>query len=335
MSEYLSNTTLEEAAERLRATGSVLITTHSKPDGDALGSVVALGRALETMGKAVERRVLPPLPPTLAFLAGRTTLVVHEGEAARRPIEPEPDLVVVLDTGAWSQLADLRDWLEPRHAKTIVIDHHLHGDDVGASRYVDGEAAAACEPTAELIDLLGVDFDAAIADALFVGIASDTGWFRFSNTRPRTHRLAARLQELGVDHAGLYRRLEQAERPEKLALLERALANMTTVASGRAAVMTLRAADFKATGAHDHETERLIDLPQMVGDIEVVALLIENGNGTRMSLRSKPGDAATDVNALARRFGGGGHARAAGAKPDQPLDQVKPKLIEAIEQALT
>lgn len=332
MSDYQSNTTLAAIAERLREVDSVLITTHSKPDGDALGSLVALGRAMQLLGKSVERRVLPPLPPMLAFLAGEAPLTVHEGEALKRI--PEPDAVVVVDTGAWSQLSDLRAWLEPRRAKTIVVDHHLHGDDVGALRFIDAGAAAAAEPIAALIDELGVGFDPTIGNGLFVGIASDTGWFRFSNTGPQTHRLAARLQELGVDHAALYRRLEQAERPQKLALLQRAMNNLELVAGGRAAVITLRAEDFNASGARDDETERLIDLPQMVGDVEIVALLVEADNGTRMSLRSKPGPEAPNVNELARGFGGGGHARAAGAKSDEQIESLLPKVVDAIEGAI-
>lgn len=332
MDEYSSNATVERVAERLGEADSVLITTHSKPDGDALGSLVALGRALQVLGKMVDRRVLPPVPPGLKFLAGDAPLTIHEGEVAKHV--PEPDVVVVVDTGAWSQLGGLRQWLEPRREKAVVIDHHLHGDDVGALRLIDAEAAAASEPVAAVVDALGVGFDATIRDALFVGIASDTGWFRFSNTRPNTHRLAARLQELGVDHAGLYRRLEQAERPEKLALLRRALNNLELVADGRAAVITLRESDFAASGAREDETERLIDIPQMVGDVAVAALLVENGGGTRMSLRSKPGPSAPDVNELARRFGGGGHARAAGAKTEAGMETVFPQLVDAVREVL-
>ena len=148
-----------------------------------------------------------------------------------------------------------------------------------------------------------------IAEALFVGIGSDTGWFRFSNTRPQTHRLAARLLELGVDHADLYARLHQTERQEKLALLTRALGSLTLLADGRAAVMHLTQKDFEETGALPEETERLIDVPQQVTKIQVVALVTESSVDTpdgpaplaRISFRSKPGPNAVNVADLAGR----------------------------------
>jgi phosphoesterase RecJ-like protein len=329
---YESNTTLIDIADRLGAAQRLLLTTHAKPDGDALGSIVALGLALRARDKAVELRVLPPRPANLAFLDHAMPVVLHEGPAARHI--DEPDLIVVTDTGAWSQLEPLRAFLEPRAERTIVIDHHLHGDMVGTMQYVDATAAAACQIVADLIDTLGVTFDHAIAEALFVGIASDTGWFRFSNTRPATHELAARLLAAGVDHAALYARTEQGERPEKLALLNRALDSMELIADGRAAVLTLRLADFKQTGARPDETERLVDVPQIARDVQVVALVVEHdGRQTRLSFRSKPTDHAIDVNALARTFDGGGHARAAGAKVDQPIDTVRPRVIDAIRHA--
>lgn len=331
MSEtYQSNTTLNQIADRIEQAERVLITTHAKPDGDALGSIVALGRAIESRGKQVEYRVMPILPGNLAFLSQRVPIVLHEGEAAKSIAEP--DLVIVTDTGAWSQLEPMRSWLGARPAKTIVIDHHLHGDEVGAMTYVNAKAASVCEIVAELIDAMGVSLDGLMAEALFVGIASDTGWFRFSNTRPATHRLAARLIELGVDHAAIYAQAEQSERPEKLSLLVRALDSMELIAGGRAAVMTLRERDFTQTGARYEETERFVDIPQMARSVQVVVLIVENhGHKTRISFRSKPGSEAVDVNQLAQQFGGGGHARAAGAKLEEDLDQIRPKIIAALK----
>ncbi len=328
---YASNTTLKQIAARLNEAQSVLITTHAKPDGDALGAVIALGRALELQGKTVERRVIPPVPPALAGVFNGTKLVTHNGPDA--PVG-DFDAIVVVDTGAWSQLDAIRPWLETQHEHTIVIDHHLHGDDVGATKFIDATAAAACEIVADLIDEMGVAFDALTCDALFVGIASDTGWFRFSNCSPRTHQLAARLQGAGVDHTALYAATEQGERPQKLQLMVRALDSLRMVAGDRAAVMCLKLKDFAETGARPDETERFVDVPQVVGDVRVVALLVEQAEGpTRVSLRSKPGEGAVDVNALARRFGGGGHARAAGAKIDRPIDEAVEAVVAGIEDS--
>ena len=329
---YETNCELMDIAERLGAAERVLLTTHGKPDGDALGSVVALGRALEIAGKVVERRVIPPVPPALGGVFEGVSVVTHDGPDA---VVGEFDAVVVVDTGAWSQLDALRPWLEQQHERVIVIDHHLHGDDVGAMKWIDPTAAAACEIVADVIDAMGVAFDELIVRALFIGVASDTGWFRFSNCTSRTHELAARLHAEGVDHAALYAATEQGERPEKLALMVRALDSLQLVAGGRAAVMCLRVEDFKATGARPDETERFVDVPQMVREVGVVAMVVEQREGpTRVSLRSKPGEGAVDVNALARELGGGGHARAAGAKVDAGLDETVARLIGAIEGAL-
>jgi len=315
--------------QRLREANSVLITTHAKPDGDALGSTVALARALSLLGKDVQRWIMPPVQPNLARLADGDQLHLCEDESTQ-PTD-EPDAIVVVDTGAWSQLAPMKSWLQARRDRITIVDHHLRGDDSGAWRYIDSSAAAAAEIVAELIDELAVEYDPTIRDAIYVGIASDTGWFRFSNTSARTHRLAARLIEAGVDHADLYTRLEQSERPEKLALQIRAMDSLKLLADGQVAVMVLRADDFRETGATISETERFVDIPQSVASVQMVALITEppaDDDGSdgkpavRISFRSKPTPDAIDVAALAERFGGGGHARAAGAKLDAPIDEV-------------
>lgn len=335
MSDYVSNTSLTDIAKTLRGAERIVLTAHAKPDGDAIGAVLALARALEEVGKSVQRWFMPPVLGSLNALLEGEQITLVDADPGAQP-GPEPDCIVVADTGAWSQLEPITDYLAHRRDKVIVIDHHLRGDDVGALRYVDTSAAAACEIIAELIDALGVAFDEPIRRALYVGIASDTGWFRFSNTRPETHELAARLLRDGVDHSPLYARLEQGERPEKLRLLIRALDGMQLI-NGGAAVMTLRRSDFEDTNARPEETDRFVDLPQIVRDVQVVVLIIEPAEGvTKLSYRSKPGPNAVDVNQLAQQFGGGGHARAAGATVRQPLDAVQRQVLaqlEALESA--
>jgi len=144
-----------------------------------------------------------------------------------------------------------------------------------------------------------------------------------------------------VNHADLYARLEQAERPEKLKLLIRAVASMKLLADGRAATMTLRKTDFDETGALEEETERLIDIPQQVASIQAICLIVERCEAdddeactTRLSFRSKPGPGAVKVAELAAQSGGGGHARAAGAKIDAPVDEVAARVEQALVEAL-
>ncbi|MEM6553566.1 MAG: DHH family phosphoesterase [Planctomycetota bacterium] len=348
---YQSNTTLADLADRLRAAdGPVLVLTHAKPDGDALGCVLALTLTLRHLGKTAKGLVVPPVPDPLRTLQGRDAYAILGEDPLDDPVFTQPDRVVIVDTGAVSQVGDAYRFIEKHLDKTCILDHHLSGNIPADRLYVDTSAAAAAEVIAELIDLLhdrptnaggraSDAFEPAVADALFVGIASDTGWFRFSNVTARTHRLAARLVGQGVNHAALYAQLEQAERPEKLELLGRALASLRMLADGQAAVMALTLDDFAETGAREEETERLIDTPQQVSSLRVVVLLAEkqtdDGVVTRMSFRSKPTDDAVNVAELAAQFSGGGHARAAGARANGTIAEVLPRVTQAIEQAMT
>ena len=358
MNPYHSNLDLPAAARLIRGShGPVVVLTHTKPDGDAFGSVVALTAALQILGRRTHAVLVPPILPGLQMLEGQSLFKAYD-ESLKLP---EAALYVIVDTGAWSQVGPLRPLIEPHLERTLILDHHLAGDIPAAHKFIDATAAAACEIISDLIDQLlpggrlipeGKGSDAAdpeldhrlldvIHQSLFVGIASDTGWFKFSNATPRTHRLAARLIERGVSHTDLYARLSQSERSEKLKLLIRAVASLKLLADGRAATMTLRKRDFVETGALEEETERLIDIPQQVGTIEAIVLIVEHANPehpeqpiTRLSLRSKPGPKAVNVSELAVQFGGGGHARAAGAKIDASVDEVAPKVERALLDAL-
>lgn len=343
MNDYTSNLTLDQAADQLRlCTGSITVITHAKPDGDAAGTLAALVTALNSIGKQTRGVLCPPIASSLNFLAENHAIKVAN-DASGLPADTEQ--LVIVDTGAYSQLGPLEDAVRPLLDQTLILDHHLSGDVEAKHKYIDTTAAAAAEIIAALIDKL-VDREAisnddkqTINEALFTGIASDTGWFRFSNVTPNTHRLAADLIAGGVDHAGLHARLEQVERPEKLKLLIRAVDSLELLADDQAAVMTLTTSDFVETGARLEETERLIDIPQQVGTIQVIALIseaqTESGPQTRVSFRSKPTPDAVNVAELAATFGGGGHARAAGAKIDQPIDQARPLIVAALSQAVS
>lgn len=365
MHEYRSNVDQAGVVERMRLADKVMVTTHTKPDGDAFGSVVALAGALRALGKEVTAWFMPPVPANLADLGG------GEGVQAYDPSKDlgQPDLVVVLDTGASIQLSPMHAAITPLLGRTVVVDHHLSGDLAAAWRYVDPHAAACSEIVAELIDLLQQGYagekdlySPAVCEALFVGIASDTGWFRFSNTRPQTHELAARLMRKGVNSTDLYRKTEQRARPEKLALQTRALDSLQLLADNRVAIMVLRAGDFEGTGAILEETERFVDMPQSVATVQLVVLITEtpphhhhhhpqpgqapgapsagdpnvsSGQPIRLSFRSKPGPKAVNVAALAQQLGGGGHARAAGAKVRMPLESVIEKVTSLAVAAVT
>jgi phosphoesterase RecJ-like protein len=338
---------LSAVADLIRqAAGPIVVLTHAKPDGDAFGSVVAMAAALRSMGRDVRACFAPPVPASLAALRGSELAKLYDQATGSADLDAAA-LYIVLDTGAWGQLGPFAATIRPNLDRTLIIDHHLSGDIPAAHRYIDGCAAACCEIVAQFIDELltppiAEPWASIIREALFVGIVSDTGWFRFSNTRPHTHELAAKLLREGVDQDSIHEKLEQGERPEKLALLTRALDSLKLLADGKAALMVLRGDDFQQTGALEEETERLIDIPQQIGTVRVIALISERtiSNGmqarpqTRLSFRSKPGPNAVNVAELAHRFGGGGHARAAGAKVDAPLEDVVQRVSAALNEAV-
>jgi phosphoesterase RecJ-like protein len=241
---------------------------------------------------------------------------------------------LVLDTGTWSQLPGLKEMLAGFAAPKIVVDHHLTQEDWADFKLVVTDAAAAGEIVADLLKRWEVPIDRAIASALFLAIATDTGWFQFSNTRPKTMRLAAELMEAGVDTERLYRLAMQNERPQRLSLAGCALQSLELLAGNRLAVMSLTQGDFQKTAAGPQDTENLVNLPMQVGDVEVSVLFVESpaNEPIRVNLRSKGG---VDVAAFAQRYQGGGHARAAGLKMTGDLAAARRAIAQALAAELT
>ncbi|HVZ94366.1 MAG TPA: DHH family phosphoesterase [Phycisphaerales bacterium] len=338
--EWVSNETLDRIAELLRDSKRVVLLTHSKPDGDAAGSVLALARALHRLRIEAVPVFLNPWSPRFDGLVGSTKVIHEHKHTWNDPFFESVDRIAICDTGSWQQLADAKPWLEPRAASAVLLDHHAHGDPaVAAHRYVDVTAAAACEIVAELcVKLLGVSdarrLPVEIAEPLYLGVATDTGWFHHSNMTSRSLRLAADLVEAGVDHNKLYRTTEQAERVERLRLMGRGLRSLELHAGDTAAVISISQSDLAETGATLDEAGGLNDLPMTVASVRVSAVLIETEHRlTKISLRSKAGDGGErgiDVNRIAQTLGGGGHFHAAGAKLQLPLAEAKARVIAAI-----
>ena len=174
---YETNTTVEDLAERLKSSGPVLILTHAKPDGDALGTSLALHRGLGQLGVSSTVLLAGPIDANLLTLVGEGDRV-HRLEEEGLPDE-EPGLVAVVDTGAWTQVEPFAEWLRIRHAKVVGIDHHAGGDEVASERVVDVTCAAATQVLVPILDAMGVDIAAdGIADPLFAGMATDTVYLR-------------------------------------------------------------------------------------------------------------------------------------------------------------
>jgi bifunctional oligoribonuclease and PAP phosphatase NrnA len=322
--------------DTLRRCRRVLVTTHVRPDGDALGTVAALILGMRKVGIEAEALLLSRLPRKYSFVFHDNNIAYHDVEKGW----PESlalarfDALLVADTGTWSQLPGLKERVSAWDAPKVVLDHHLTQEDWATEKLVLTDAAAAGEIAAELFDQWEIPVDPAIASALFVAIASDTGWFQFSNTRPYTMRLAARLMEVGVDTDRLYQLLYQNERPERVALQTRAMQSMELLQGGRLAVMRVRRKDFEDLGADVADTENLINVPLQIRTVEVSLLFVEprDAGPVRVSLRSK---GQVDVARFAETFGGGGHARAAGLKLSDPLDAAHDRVVAAMSRQLS
>ncbi|MBS0196089.1 MAG: DHH family phosphoesterase [Planctomycetes bacterium] len=352
---WTTNTTLADIAERLRPARRVVVLTHLKPDGDAVGSTISLVRALNRTGgwqsasaPKAQAWYYGPQPPWLNDIVGQTPhAIVSKTNPPSQIAGGEPDAIVILDTGSWTQLEPVSEFLASRRDKTIVVDHHAQGDpDTSALRYVDVKSAAVCEPAAELCRLvLGVprlaDLGKDIATPLYLGLATDTGWFRHSNVTAAVLHTAAELIAAGADHLRLYELLEQ-NTLARLKLIARAIESIELFCDGRLAVMTIAHTDFKACGATPGDTGGITDYTQSLPSVQVSALLSEahpsdfglpsDGRPlTKISLRSKSFEPAIDVNAVAKELGGGGHTRAAGARLEASLEETKAVIARLVE----
>ena len=346
---WTTTTDPKAIADWIATKETLVLLTHTKPDGDALGSTLAIARAINlhrgTTGalSAAECWYAAPMPDWGQKLATPTKIrLINPPEPPPAVLDPEG--IIITDTGSWSQLEPFKEFLQPRLDKTVIIDHHLQGNaEISTRRLLDTKAAAVVQPTAEVCcHILGLEnpsqLPIEIATPLYVGLATDTGWFRHSNVDGRVMHLAGQLLDAGVNHSNLYAMLYQRDRTPRLKLMARALESLEIIKDKNAAIMQLTHEDFKATKAAPGDSGGFVDIPQSVEAIRVVAILNEqhdqDGTFTKISLRSKPDpwndQPAVDVNQVCQTLGGGGHARAAGAKVRQGLEETKKLLIEAL-----
>lgn len=324
---------LESVTAWLAESHRPLLISHRRPDGDALGALAGMGHVLRQNDCEPVVVLYDALPARYAFLEDAAQWLVWAD--VRDVVSRDCDGVVIVDTCAVAQLEPIGEFLA-RAPRILVIDHHATRDQVGTRdgdlRYFDETASATCLIIAEWLNASGHKFDRATATALFTGIATDCGWFRFSNTDGRTMRMASELVAAGAKPAQINHALHLCEPPEKLKLIAHLLNKLELLADGRLAVMRLRQADFDATGADDSMTEDLVNEATRLGGTEATLLVTEESETSiRVNFRSKR---SLDVAALAMRFGGGGHTRAAGARLRGKWDDVVPRLIAETIEAL-
>lgn len=318
-------------SNRIAEAERVLLITHVRPDGDALGSELAMAELLLEKGKEVEIYNPSPTPPRYRFLdpGGSRIRSQHDGKGSP---ETQPDLIIILDTGTWAQLAGLAEFVRSADVSKVVIDHHQSQDDIGALQLVDVEAAAAGMLVYDAFMRLGAELTANAARNLFVAIATDTGWMRHANASPAVFRTLAELVQHGANPSELYQQIYESNSKERLLLMGRMLERMTTLQDGRLATSYVLQADLRETRAHPMDTEDFINLPMSMNGVETTVLFIEQAHGgTKVSFRTR---SELDCNRLAGQFGGGGHKKAAGATLDMAIDLVRQRVLHATEQAM-
>jgi bifunctional oligoribonuclease and PAP phosphatase NrnA len=302
---------LKPIAEKIRAADRLLLTTHENPDGDALGSLLALHHILGRLGKDSVMFLSAkefPLPVEYRFLPLEE--VFHEP-----PADIVDRMVVFLDCGNIDRMPV--EWLRREDGQILNIDHHHDNTRFGDVNLVDTDASSTAEIVYELAKELGVEPTPQIAGALYVGLVTDTGRFMYENTHPGAHRMAAELIEAGVDVNDTYRRLYEHVPIEKLRLVARALDKLEQVEDCALAITYIAAEDYRETGASEVLTEGIIDYLRALEGASVAALVRDKPDGPgarKVSLRSV--DGRIDVSRIAREKGGGGHERAAGFSTD-------------------
>jgi bifunctional oligoribonuclease and PAP phosphatase NrnA len=322
---------LEEIVRRARAARHVVLTTHVNADGDGAGSQAAIAAWLESLSVRATIVNPTPFPAALRFLLHRTDVVADADDPAAAEAIGDADLVLVLDTSEANRIAPLDQTLDPEI--TFVVDHHPPGPTVvGKGGIQDPTASATGEIVYDMISLSGDTWTYESALGAYVAIVSDTGSFRFGNTTPRTHAIAAELLSRGIDPEEIYQRLFAIAPPRRLQLLQEALARLEYDPELGLVwmVIPLEVSDRLGSTADDYDG--LIDHARSIAGTRVAILFRETApHETKLSLRSS-GD--TNVNEIARQFGGGGHVKASGATIRLPVEEAVAKVLEAVRREL-
>jgi len=325
-SENGSRSSRAQLLEAIRETDRFLLTTHERPDGDAVGSLAAMQLVLSALGK-----------DSLAFVAEDEFPLPYEYRFIRLEglvTEPPEDLcqrvLVFLDCGNIDRTS--ADQLKHEDHRILNIDHHHDNTRFGTINWVDGSASCTAEMVWDLMEDLGVTLTPAIGEALYVGLVTDTGRFMYENTGPRAHEMAAALLDGGVDGHGIYRRLYEGMPQGKLELLARGLTHVERYDGGLLTVTHLTLEDYRATGADESYSEGVVDHLRSVEGTAVAALIRDllTGETPRRKVSLRATDGRVDVSRIARSLGGGGHRRAAGFSTDLDF----PELVEVLRTEL-
>ena len=313
----------EQTRDAILGKRRFLITSHARPDGDSIGSQLAMAFALDALGKQVRIVNSDPAPEHYQEFPGMERI-----EIASEIVRPDVDAVIVMEC------SDLtRTGVKGLEQEFVInIDHHAGNRMYGALNWHDESSAACGEMVFDLIQALGVPLTLEIATHIYLAILTDTGSFHHSHITPRTFDICRQCVEAGVTPAVMARRVFDSNSFGKLKLIGALLDDMELVDEGRLAVLYMDDQMLAATGSTNNDTEGLINLPLTAREIQAVAFFKVTGTGdVRVSMRSKYD---VDVRQVASEFGGGGHKNAAGFTVSGPLEEVRPAIVERIVRAI-
>jgi phosphoesterase RecJ-like protein len=331
----VSNDNFQKAVDLIDKSSNILLTTHTRPDGDACGCLAAMSDVLTTLGKKVKTLLLSPLPEWYEFLFAEKPPILGDSltlEQLKQGQFGQFDLVIIIDTNSYSQLPQFDQYLKQANKPVLVIDHHVTADGLGDVELIETTAAATALIVLDLLKYANWKITETVAQALFVAVATDTGWFQFNNTDARVFKSCADLIAAGANPTQIYHDLYQNFSLARCKLIAAMLNTLELHFDGRYATQHLSRQDFEQTGAAFKDTENLIDECRRISTVEAAALFVELKDGRiRCSLRSR---GAVDVRKIAQKFGGGGHKMAAGAYLPGPLQNAKQLINTEVEKLL-
>jgi phosphoesterase RecJ-like protein len=320
----------EKIIELCRDKNSFLLLSHVNADGDAIGSLLALGLSLERAGKDVIM-VNPDGVPALYRFLPEWERIRSRREQLTDTELAAIDLIITLDTATEQRLGDWSWVVDEVPAPVANIDHHLTNSGYGSANWIE-KVGSTGEMVLILLSELGWEYGLDVALCLYTAIVTDTGSFRFDNTSSTTHLHASRLLQMGIEPSQVTEYIYESKPVAAVRLLGRALASLQLDLDGRVAWLTITNSDLAATGAAREDSEGIVNYARGIAGVDVGILFQETqDNGVKVSLRS---GSQVDVSAIAQKFAGGGHRRAAGCRVQAPLSQVQRELLDVVAGAL-
>jgi bifunctional oligoribonuclease and PAP phosphatase NrnA len=311
---------------------NVVLTSHIRPDCDALGSLMGMARILESLGKQVQIVCSDPVPPNLAFIDPEFRIKQIGVDVQAEEISPA-DMLMILDTSAWIQLGKMADVVRNFSGKLLLFDHHVGEDDIPAELFKNTSAEAVGRMCVEAAEHLNVPLTPEIAQPLLAALATDTGWFRFQSVTEITFETAAKLLRGGANPAKLYADLYERETVGRTRLRGLVLSRLQVELDGRLAHTYILPDDYGKMGALPSDTEDLINLALGIEGVVFAVILVGlRSGGFKISFRSR---SQTSANEVAREFGGGGHKAAAGASiVESDFQDVQHRVLSHVRHVL-